>query len=82
MIKYLNGENKNYLTLSFDYLKAIKWYVKESFLVHPNVKSHTGVVITMGQGSMQSFYSKRKLNTSISTEAELVSVGDTSVYIL
>ena len=36
----------------------------------------------MGQVTMQTVYRKQKLNTIISTEAELVAFGDGSVYIL
>ena len=49
MIKYLNGENKKYLTLTADDLKAVAWYVDASFAVHPDFKSHTGAIMTMGQ---------------------------------
>ena len=38
--------------------------------------------MTMVQGVMQSVSSKHKLNTRINAEAELVAVGDASVYIL
>ena len=79
MIKYLNGTKKKYLTLSDDDLKVIKQYVDASFVVHPYLKNHTGVIMTMGQGAMQSVPRKQKLNTSISTEAELVAVDDASV---
>ena len=48
-------------------------------MVHPYLKNHTGVIMTMGQGAMQSVPRKQKLNTSISTEAELVAVDDASV---
>ena len=82
MINYLNGGNKNYLTLSADDLKVIKWYVDASFEVLPDFNSHTGVILTMGQGFMQSVPRKHKLNMSIIQEAGLVAVGYTSVYIL
>ena len=69
MIKYLNGTNKKYLTLSVDDLKVIKWYVDTSFAVHPDFKSHTGAIVTMGQGAMQSVSRKQKIKTRSSTEA-------------
>ena len=70
MINYLNGKNKKYLTLSADNLKVVKFYVGESFLVHPDVNSRAGVAIDMLQEEMKSVSSKYKLNTSSSTEAE------------
>ena len=54
MIKYLNGTNKKYLTMSADDLKLVKWYVEASFTVHPDLKNHTGAIMTMGHGAMQS----------------------------
>ena len=53
MIKYFNGENKNYLTLSSDDLKGVKWYVDVSFVVHPDFKSHTRALMTMVQVLVQ-----------------------------
>ena len=81
MIEYLNGERKKDLTLSSDCLEVIKWYVGTSFAVHPYFKIHTGAIMNMVQGVIQSVSSKHKMNTSRSTEAELVSVDDASVYI-
>ena len=69
MINYLNGTNKNYPTMSDNYLKVIKWYVEAIFAVRSNFKSYTGVIMTMGQGVIQLFSRKHKLNTRIITEA-------------
>ena len=49
MIKYLNGINKKYVTMSDNDLKVIKWYVDASFLVQPYFNSHTGAIMTMVQ---------------------------------
>ena len=76
MIKYFNCTKRKYGTLSYDDLKVVKWYVDASFAVHLDLKSHTGAIITMVQGAMQSVYSKHKLNMSISTYAESVAVDD------
>ena len=70
MIKYLNGKKKKYLTLSADDLKVIKWYVEKAFAVHHDFKSHTGAIMTLGQGAMQSVSRKQKLNTRSIAEAE------------
>ena len=40
------------------------------------MKSHTGIMMTMGQGAVRSNSNKQKLNTKISTEAELVGIYD------
>jgi hypothetical protein len=82
MLKYLNGSREDVLTLSAENLHVIKWYVDASFAVHSDFKSHTGAVMTMGQGAIQSMSQKQKLNTKSSTEAELVAPDDASVKIL
>ena len=82
MIKYFNGENKKYPTLSADDLKVVKWYVDKKFAVHPNFNSHTGAILDMGQGVMQSVSSNQKLKTRIITDYGLVYVDDASAYIL
>ena len=40
------------------------------------MRSHTGTVLTLGQGALLSFSSKQKINTKSSTEAEIVAVND------
>ena len=51
-------------------------------MVHPDFKSHSGGVMTMGSGAIQSHSRKQKLNTRSSTEAELVGVDDFMTPIL
>ena len=67
IVKYLNRKNKKYFTLSDYNLKLIKWYVDAVFAVHPDFKGHTGAIMTMGKGSVQSVSRKLKLNTRSST---------------
>ena len=35
-----------------DNLQVVKWYVDASFVVHPDYRSHTGAVMTLGEGSI------------------------------
>ena len=70
------------LTLSADDLHVIKWFVDASFAVHPDFKSHTGAVMTMGEGTIQTICSKQKLNTRSLTELELVGGDDSITKIL
>jgi hypothetical protein len=60
----------------------MKWYVDVAFAVHPDFKSHTGMVMTMGDGALQAMSRKQKLNTRSSTEGELVGVDDAMTMIL
>jgi hypothetical protein len=53
------------------------WYVDASFAVHHNMRSHTGGMLTLGDGAAISVSTKQKINTKSSTEAELVAVDDT-----
>ena len=64
------------LTLSSDNLHVLKWYVDASFAVHPDFRSHTGGVMTMGEGAAQAISIKQKLNTRSSCHSELVGVDD------
>jgi hypothetical protein len=52
------------------------WYFDASFAVHPNMCSHTGGGLTMGRGFPIVSSTKQKLNTSSSTESELVGVDN------
>ena len=63
-MQYVKRTANDVLTLSADSLHVLKWYMDASFAVHPNFKSHSGGVLTMGEGAVQSSSSKQKLNTS------------------
>jgi hypothetical protein len=82
VMKYLNGTRSEYLTLSGDDLRVVKWYVDASFAVHPDFKSHTGAVMMLGKGVMQLIARKQKMNMQSSTEGKLVAVDDTATMIL
>ena len=64
------------MTLNIDGLKVIKCYVDASFAVHSNFRIHTGGIMTMGTGAIQSTSMKQKLNIRSSTETEIVGVDD------
>jgi hypothetical protein len=51
-------------------------YVDASFAVHPNMRSHSGIVMTLFRGPFYAESSKQKLMTKSSTEAELVATSD------
>jgi hypothetical protein len=72
VMKYLNGTKGENLTLSADDLRVVKWYVDASFAVHPDFKSHTGTMMMLGKGAMQSIARKQKMNVQSSTEGKLV----------
>jgi len=64
-MRYLRGTSGLGLTLKADNLARKSWWVR----------SHTGVVLTLGGGAVYGSTTKQKLNTRSSTEAELVGVN-------
>jgi len=81
-LRYLRAITELGLTIKADNLTRISWWVDASFAVHPNMLSHTGVVLSLGGGVIGWSSTKQKLNTRSSTEAELVGVNDTLPNIL
>ena len=64
------------MILSIETSGNIKWYVDAAFVVHKDMRSHTSGFMTMGTGGAYVQSIKKKLNTNISTEAEIVGVDD------
>ena len=82
LMQYIKRTKDDVMTLSADSLHIIKRYVDTSFAVHPDFKSHTGAVMTMGEGAIQSASSKQKLNTCSTCKAKLVGVDDMAHRVL
>jgi hypothetical protein len=81
LMKYLNGTKEENLTLSADILRVVKWYLDASFAVHPDFKSHTSAMMTLGKVEVQSIARKQKMNVRSSTEDKLVAVDDAAAMI-
>jgi hypothetical protein len=64
------------LNLEADDNQIVKWWIDASFAVHPDMKGHTGGVMSMGKGGIYGTSTCQKLVTKSSTEAELVGVSD------
>ena len=60
----------------------VKWWIDASYVVHPDMRGHTGATMTMGHGSAFSGAWKQKLVTRSSMESEVVGVYDVLPYIL
>jgi hypothetical protein len=82
ILKFLNHSKDDVITLSMDDTETIKWYVDASFGVHPDMKSHTGAVCTLGEGCMMPLSLKQKVNARSSTESELIALDDVLSKIL
>ena len=76
VMKYLQLTPFLPLVLGWNGTGDVYWYVDASFAVHKDMRSHTGGMMTLGQGAVISSSTKQKINTKSSTEAELVGVDD------
>ena len=76
LMKYLQDTRYLPLILEDDESGVLKWYIDGSFAIHNDMKSHTGINLTMGKGTVYGGSLKHKLNSKSSTEAELISVSD------
>ena len=52
VIKYLRGTIELPLRLEANSLSIVKWWVDASYTVHPDMKSHTGGIFSMGKGGI------------------------------
>ena len=60
ILKYISGTRDLLLTMKPDSTKTVKWWVDVAFLVHHNMKSHTGGMTSMRRGALYSAPSKQK----------------------
>jgi hypothetical protein len=81
VIKYLRLTIFIPLVLGWDGNGHLTWSVDASFVVHKDMRSHTGAVLSLGQGALMSMSLKQKINTKSSTEAELVGVDDAMNFV-
>ena len=73
---FLKGTRNDILTLEADDSQILSWYIDAAFAVHPDMKSHTGLVFTLGKGAITSASTKQKNNSRSSTESELNGTDD------
>jgi hypothetical protein len=82
VMKYLQCTIDLPLTLSSDGSGTLAWWVDASFAVHPDMKGHTGGILSMGRRAMYATSTRQKLVTRSSTESELVGIHDVMPDIL
>jgi len=80
VIQYLRGTQD--ITLTIEPGDHPNWWVDSSYAVHPDMHSHSGIIMMLGKGAMYSSSCKQKLNTKSSTEAELVGIDDAMGQVL
>ncbi len=76
VLEYLRGTLPYKYILGADDLKKLRTWVDASYAVQPDMRSHTGGVMSFGTGGFICKSSKQKLNTKSSTEAEVVGASD------
>ena len=81
-LRFARDTRDDRLTLSARGTNRIFWWIDASFAVHPNMRSHTGATMTLGEGTPFAISSKQKINTRSSTEAEVVGVNDAMYLVL
>ena len=82
LLSYLNGTKELVLTIEVDKINMMKWFIDGSFAVHNDMKGHTGGCMTLGKGMIYNKSTKQKINTTSSTESELVAVDDVLSQVL
>ena len=75
IIRYLKSSKDVKLKLRCDEL-IVNSYIDASYGVHPDMKSHSGSVVSLGSGAVSASSTKQKINTKSSCEAELTAVAD------
>ena len=70
------------LTLIIEPGTNAQWWIDSSYTVHPDMHSHSGIIMTLGKDVAYYTSCKQKLNTKSSTEAELVAIDDAMGQVL
>jgi hypothetical protein len=76
LVKYLQSTVNLPLVLDATSGGVLHWYMDTAFVVHPNIRGHSGGAITLGLGFPISSFGKQKLNTCSLAEIELVGVDN------
>ena len=76
VLEYINATIDKEYILGAHSLTTLRTWVDASFAVHPDMKSHTGGVMSYGRGGIACKSTKQKSNMRSSTHAEMVGVSD------
>jgi len=82
VMRYLRATRDLPLTLGADAVVQAGWRVDASFGIHDDMKSHTGVIMSLEKGAVYATSRRQRLNTRSSTEAELVGINDVLSQVL
>ena len=70
------------LHLNYNDLNIVHWWVYASYGVHYDIKGHTGDSVCIGRVCITRMAKKQKINTTNSTQGEIVGVYDASSQML
>jgi hypothetical protein len=76
ILEYIKGTMDEEYTIGADTLHDLRTWVDASFAVHPDMRSHTGGMISYGRGGIACKSTKQKSTMRSSTHAEMVGVSD------
>jgi hypothetical protein len=76
VVRYLKGTSDLSLRLTCDDPLDVKLYIDASYGVHKDYKSHTGAVLSLGNGAIMTNASKQPIVAKSSTEAEFIALSD------
>ena len=82
VLRYLNETKHLGLTLRPDQDLSVISFIDASYAVHHDMKSQTGVAITLGKGVTYAKSTTQQLNSKSSTEAELIALTDASTHVI
>ncbi len=82
VLKYLNGSKELGIVLKMGAEMGVIGSIDASYGVHSDGKSHSGMVVSVGEGPIFVKSSKQKIVTKSSYEAELVALSDNASQVL
>ena len=82
VIKYLRWTKWLRLTLEANCLNQAERFIDGAFAVHNDMRSHSGAFMSFRNGMFNGGSIKQKINTTSSTEAEIVAVHDNMAAVL
>ena len=80
LLKFLQQTKSDKRVIGAKSLTELNTWIDASYAVHPNMRGHTGGVMSMGHGVIHARAGKQKLNVKSSTEAEIVGLSEYLPY--
>ena len=81
-IKYIRRTKFLKMRIGATHLDQNHWFIDGAFAVHDDMKGHTGGYMTFGKGMVDGMSRTQKINTTSSTECEVVGIHDEMPAIL